>query len=200
MVYNKYFLLVIFCSSIIGIILSFLNNSLVDQKYTNDNNNNIKEHSKKENKEKKTKEEEQDKDKKNNQNIENKLVNNHNENINKKKKLRIATAYATDNTYIYPTIVAMTSLVDTAGNNTFYKIYVMHTPDFTIKSKNFLKTVENKYPDKCIVVFFDMGNKYKGLKLNFRISEPTYYRLSLQDILPYEKRIIWMETPWYLKI
>ncbi len=38
-----------------------------------------------------------------------------------------------------------------------------------------------------------MGNKYKGLKLNFRLATSAYYRLSLHELLPNVKRIIYMD-------
>ena len=129
----------------------------------------------------------------NNQYIQNKTEYNSSQNINRDNKLKIAIAYATDNKYIYPIIVSMTSLVDTAGSNTFYNIYVMHGPNFTTYSKNFLKNVENKYSDKCSIVFLNMENKYQDLDLKFRITTEAYYRLSLQDILPELNRIIWID-------
>ena len=92
----------------------------------------------------------------------------------------------------------MTSLVMTAAKNTFYHIYVMHTGDFTQKSKDFLNTVEEKYPDKCKFIYLNMGNKYKNLRLNFRITTPTYYRLSLQDLLPDVNRIIWLDGDTFM--
>ena len=38
-----------------------------------------------------------------------------------------------------------------------------------------------------------MGNQYKGLGLNFRISTPAYYRLSLHELLPDVNRIIYLD-------
>ena len=108
-------------------------------------------------------------------------------------KIKISVSYSTDNNYIYPTIVSMKSLIANAGYNTFYYIYILHTPDFTENSKQFLKTLEKKYFYKCSIIFFDMGNKYKGLQLSFKLKTPAYYRLSLQDILPKVERIIYLD-------
>ena len=111
----------------------------------------------------------------------------------KPNKTIIAVSYAADNKYIYPTIVSITSLVINAGNNTFYNIYILHPQDFQEKSKTFLNSVVNKYPDKCLIIYLNMGNKYKGLGLNFRISTPTYYRLSLHELLPDVDRIVYLD-------
>ena len=111
----------------------------------------------------------------------------------KQNKTIIAVSYATDNKYIYPTIVSITSLAINAASNTFYNIYILHPPDFQENSKKFLNTVMDKYPDKCSIIYFNMGNKYKGLGLNFRITTPTYYRLSLHELLPDVNRIIYLD-------
>lgn len=110
-----------------------------------------------------------------------------------KKKTKIAVSYATDNNYIYPIIVSMKSLVSNADYNTFYNIYILHTPDFTQYSKELLKTLEKKYYYKCHIIFCNMGNKYNGLQLSFKLATPAYYRLSLQDILLDVKRIIYLD-------
>ena len=106
-----------------------------------------------------------------------------NKDQSKQNKTIIAVSYATDNKYIYPTIVSITSLVINAANNTFYNIYILHPGDFQENSKNFLNSVVNKYPDKCLIIYFNMGNKYKGLGLNFRISTPTYHYMNLYLML-----------------
>ena len=110
-----------------------------------------------------------------------------------KKILTIPIAYATDNNYIYPTIVSMTSLVLNAANDTFYDIYVLHSPDFKEESKQVLKSVEDKYHYICQITFINMMNLYKGLYINSKIPVTSYYRLSLQDILPDINRIIYLD-------
>ena len=109
-------------------------------------------------------------------------------------KLRIATSYATDNRYVYPTLVAMTSLVQNAGKNTYYDIYVMLHPEFKKENKKILKSVEINHYEHCSVIFINMGNKFKDEKTDNRISTPAYYRLELQNLLPNVNRIIWMDS------
>ena len=50
-----------------------------------------------------------------------------NANDNSSKNV-ISVAMATDDNYIYPTIVSMTSLARNSNRNTIYHIYIMH-PD-----------------------------------------------------------------------
>ena len=110
-----------------------------------------------------------------------------------KKKKSIAVSFATDNKYIYPTIVSLASLVINASINTFYNIYILHTPDFSDNSKHFLKSIEDKYSYICQINFINMENKYKDLPLNDQKAIPTYYRLSLQDLLPEVDKIIYLD-------
>jgi len=112
--------------------------------------------------------------------------------INKKKNI-IAISYAVDNEYIYPTIVSMISLVYNAKNNTFYNIYILHTPDLKNSSKHFLNSIVDKYYYRCSIIYFNMGNEYKDLNINDRIKTPTYFRLSLPYLLPDVDRIIWLD-------
>ena len=109
------------------------------------------------------------------------------------EKLRISCAYATDNGYVYPTLVAMTSLCENAGKKTFYDIYVMINPEFSQQNKIVLKSVQTKHPEHCEVIFIDMGNKFKDEKTNKKITTPAYYRLELHNLLPNVDRIIWMD-------
>ena len=127
------------------------------------------------------------------ENIINIINDNHIQNKNKEGKLTIACAYATDNAYVYPTLVAMTSLAENAGQNTFYDIYVMIGNGFTEENKKVLKSVEVKHPKHCEVIFIDMGEKFKDEKTNKKITTPTYYRLELHNLLPNVNRIIWMD-------
>ena len=114
-------------------------------------------------------------------------------NLKKQGKLVISCAYALDNAYVYPTLVAMTSLAENAGKNTFYDIYIMINNDFTEENKKVLKSVENNHLDHCEVIFINMGNKYKIADTNKKIPTAAYYRLELHNLLPNVNRIIWMD-------
>ena len=144
----------------------------------------IEEKKKKEEEEKKKKEEEEEKVKKAQEN---------NTQNKKNGKLRIACAYALDNKYVFPTLVAMTSLAENAGKNTFYDIYVMINQEFTEQNKKILKSVQTKHQEHCEVIFINMGDKFKEADTNQKIPTAAYYRLELHNLLPNVNRIIWMD-------
>ena len=108
-------------------------------------------------------------------------------------KIRIACAYALDNTYVFPTLVAMTSLAENAAKKTFYDIYVMVGTGFTEENQKILLSVEEKHKEHCKVYFIDMADKFAKADSNKKITTPTYYRLELSSLLPDVNRIIWMD-------
>jgi lipopolysaccharide biosynthesis glycosyltransferase len=99
---------------------------------------------------------------------------------------------ALDNGYIYLTIVSITSVMLNSNNRNKYEFYIMHPADLLIENKNKLLNFENKY-NRCIINLLDMGNKYVKAKIDQKISAPSYYRLSLPDLLPNMNKIIWID-------
>ena len=85
--------------------------------------------------------------------------------------------FSLDNAYIFPTLVAMTSLVKNAGKKTFYDIYIMFGSGFKNKYKRVLLSVQKKHKDKCKIIFIDMANKFKKADTNEKITTSTYYKL-----------------------
>ncbi len=108
-------------------------------------------------------------------------------------KLTLSCSYSLDNGYLYPTLVAMTSLVENKGKNTFYDIYVLISPDFKEKNKDILKSVETRHPEDCKIIFIQMADQYKGKDTNSDIPLASYYRLELHNLLPDVDRIIYMD-------
>ena len=124
MVYNKYFISLVFFSSIGGIIISLLGHNLEGQIVNNSRENKEEKNEKIKSEEKEVqkkedtkigkKEEKKDDKKEENEeeefevDYENGEKTEYGEDINKidiiKGKLRIAASYATDNRYVYPTL------------------------------------------------------------------------------------------------
>ena len=107
--------------------------------------------------------------------------------------LIIPCAYALDNSYVFPTLVSMTSLCENSGNYTFYSIYALIDGDFSEENKNIIKSVEKNHTKHCEINFISMGKKFKEEKTDKRIKTPAYYRLELPSLLPNVSKIIWMD-------
>ena len=121
------------------------------------------------------------------------IINKNKKIIREDGKLILSCSYTLDNGYIYQTLVSMISLVSNAGNNTFYNIYLLVSPDLTKANKDILMSVEKSYNEHCKIIIIDMGNKFEGKDTNFRIPIATYYRLDLHNLLPDVDRIIYMD-------
>ena len=109
----------------------------------------------------------------------------------------ISISYALDDGFVYPTIVSITSIMENVNSKNIYNFYIMHPGDFTLESKNKLKSFENKY-ENCYIYFIDMKDQYKKLSVRRKwstvvLTTPTYYRLSLQDLLPNIDKIIYID-------
>ncbi len=107
----------------------------------------------------------------------------------------IPIAMALDDAFIYPTIVAITSIMENSNPKNKYDFYIMHPKEFKDINKLKLKSLEKKYNYTCSINFINMGNQYQNLtvKRNEILSTPTYYRLSLSDLLPKIDKIIWLD-------
>ena len=128
------------------------------------------------------------------------LINNYYIQINciyKDVNENISISYALDDGFVYPTIVSITSIMENVNSKNIYNFYIMHPGEFTLESKNKLKSFENKY-ENCYIYFIDMKDQYKKLSVRRKwstvvLSTPTYYRLSLQDLLPNIDKIIYID-------
>ena len=108
------------------------------------------------------------------------------------KRHTIPIAMALDDGYIYPTIVAITSMMENKKPETRYDYYVMHPGEFKEENKEKLKSLEKKYKN-CKINLIDMKEKHKDSHSDTRITTAAYYRLSLSEVVPYLDKIIWLD-------
>ena len=111
--------------------------------------------------------------------------------INTSNKFIIPIAYATDNGYTIPTLVSITSLLESIKfNETFYDIYIMISKNFTKDNKIMLKSLTRHYPLQCKVHFINMSDLFIEQK-----KSPTsmFYRLALPDNLTQIDKIIYLD-------
>lgn len=105
----------------------------------------------------------------------------------------ISIAMATDNNYAYPTMVAITSILNNCNPKTNINFYVMLSGDFEQSLKDKIKSFEKKYKN-CSVSFIDMKDKLKDLYTSGNIKTAAYYRLLLPDILSELDKILYMDV------
>ena len=108
------------------------------------------------------------------------------------REYNIPIAMALDDGYTYPTIVAITSIMENAKSGTNYDFYIMHPGEFSDENKDKLTSLQGKY-DKCKINLIDMADKYRNANDKGAITTPTYYRLSLSELIPDRDKIIWLD-------
>lgn len=112
--------------------------------------------------------------------------------IGSSKENKVPIAMALDDGYTYPTIVAMTSMLENRHEGTEYDYYIMHPSNLNEENKNKLKSLEKKHKN-CKVTLIDMAEKYKSANESGHITTPAYYRLSLSELLPSLDKMIWLD-------
>ena len=121
------------------------------------------------------------------------LVNNRSKtNTVNANSVTIPVAMASDNNYVYPTIVSITSILENANKNTKINVYLLHPEDFKNENKEKISALQTKYKNFKIE-FMNMGNKFKDAKTDERIPTSSYYRLLLSGLLPDVNKIIWLD-------
>ena len=110
----------------------------------------------------------------------------------KNSNVIIPIAMSLDDRYTYPTIVAITSIMENSYSSTNYIFYIMHPSEFSIENKRKIQSLEKKYY-KCNFKFIDMKEQFKTAKTKGYITTPAYYRLSLSDLLPNIHKIIYID-------
>lgn len=108
-------------------------------------------------------------------------------------KNTMAIAMATDNNYVLPTIVAMTSILENANDDRFYKFYLLISEDFKKENEEKFLNLRKIYGEKCLVNFLKMSNEFDNNRTASHITAATYFRLRLPSLLQNEEKCLYLD-------
>ncbi len=109
------------------------------------------------------------------------------------KENTIEIAMATDNNYAYPTMVAMTSILESKNDTTKVNFHVMLSSDFDSANKEKIKSLEKTYSG-CAVDIIDMKPVQAEAKTSGHITKSAYFRLSLASLLQDLDKVLYLDT------
>lgn len=111
----------------------------------------------------------------------------------------IPVALATDNNCI-PLVVAVASLLTSAGKDTFYDIYVLVDEKFLPESQSFVEECLNEYNIRFSLSFVNVGHTFDNAPRKYvHITRPTFYRLALPDLLC-EEKCVYLDTDTIVRV
>ncbi len=100
--------------------------------------------------------------------------------------MRVPILFTIDQVLEIPAGVCITSLLENAGEDTFYDIFILHGPSADF-SKSKLKDLPRKY-NNCKITFRTVNGEFVGGYKIRGIPETAYYRLISPELIPeYDK-------------
>ena len=105
----------------------------------------------------------------------------------------IPIAMATDDNYVYPTLVSMTSMLENKNEDTKLEFHIMLSGKVTGENKENFRKLTKHYPD-CTVNLIDMKDRFSNAKISGYVTVPTYYRLNLPSLLPQYNKILYIDS------
>lgn len=109
----------------------------------------------------------------------------------------IPVAFSTDDNYVLPTIVSITSILENSNKNTKYKFYILVPDDLRNDNSEKLQLIKDKYKN-CDMSLINMHNEFKNSEKK-SWSTAMYYRLRLSGILPEENKCIYLDGDTIVK-
>ena len=91
-----------------------------------------------------------------------------------------------------PAVVCLTSLMENAGPETFYEIFIVHRPEYDF-TKSALMEIPRRYAN-CSVTFRPVGNDFMNAYEVRGISVETYFRLLAAELIPEYDKILYSDV------
>lgn len=105
---------------------------------------------------------------------------------------KIPIVFAFDNNLILPACVSISSLLMNAYKDTFYDIFILH-PQIDFNGRDKLDELCKYFPH-CQVRYIAIGNEFNNALEIRGITQPTYYRLLIPELIHEYKKVIYADV------
>ncbi len=105
--------------------------------------------------------------------------------------MKIPVVLASDNNHAALMYITMLSAIKNMAEDSFYDFYLLVSENFSEKNKKRLLKLQ---ADRVNINFICMQNEFQDLQMKIsHITCPTYYRLKMADLVPFDK-VIYLDT------
>ena len=105
--------------------------------------------------------------------------------------MKIPVVFCFDNNFALPAYVAITSLSFYANDQTQYLVYCVVNKDLTDNNRKHIQSLSNK---NLKLQFIEAKSTFEKSHQHRGITESSYYRLMLHDLIPNENKIIYLDV------
>lgn len=104
----------------------------------------------------------------------------------------IPVAFAFDHNLVMPAGVAISSLLMNAHTDTFYDIFILHSPKTVLDKRTF--DVLSQHYTNCRISFREVDNTFDRAFEVRGVTTATYYRLLIPELIPEYDKIIYADV------
>lgn len=112
-------------------------------------------------------------------------------------EITIPIAMTPDNNYVYPTIVAMTSILENKNDSTHIDFNILISDDVTDENKNRLRSLGGMYKNSSVKLI-EMKDTFKDSYHRW-LPVSAYYRLLLANLLPQYDKVLYLDGDTFVR-
>ena len=105
--------------------------------------------------------------------------------------MKIPVVFCFDNNFALHAHVTIASLLFYAKDQTRFMVYCVVNKDLTDKNRKHIQRLSNKNSE---IQFIEAKNTFENAHQHRGITESSYYRLMLHDLIPNEDKIIYIDV------
>ena len=105
----------------------------------------------------------------------------------------ISIAYCPNNIYTPFAYVSMISTLSSKSSSTYISFYIITSKHYSNSNVDFIMSLYEQF-DNFNITFIKIDNRYNNVFVSRRMTQETYYRFSLGELLPSLNKIIYLDS------